>query len=106
MAPGSDDTITVVRHPPDAVIVLTGEVDIATTPAFDDAVQEVTTVGTTDLTIDLSAVTFIGSTGLASLLKAQRAVEDAGGRFSLASPSRSVVDLLHMTHLDQRFELS
>jgi anti-sigma B factor antagonist len=106
MPPEIDETIIVVRRPPDALIVVTGEVDIATTPAFDNAVQQVTAVGTTDLTIDLSAVTFIGSTGLASLLGAQRVVEDAGGKFSLASPSRSVVDLLHMTHLDRRFLIS
>lgn len=86
-----------------AAIVLRGEVDIATDGGLDDAVDEALRQPAGLITIDLAEVVFMGSSGLASLLRAQRLVDEAGGRLELHRPSRTVRDLLEMTHLTERF---
>jgi anti-sigma B factor antagonist len=101
---GGDD-VRVERAASGARLTLTGEVDIATTPQFDRAVAQALEEATEILTVDLSGVTFMGSSGLAGLLRAQRLVQEQGGHLVLASPSRAVADLLQMTHLTERFEL-
>ncbi len=87
-----------------ARLTVDGEVDIATTPAFDQAMAAALEQPTETLTVDLAGVTFMGSSGLAWLLRAQRLVHERGGRLLIAAPSRAVADLLQMTHLTDRFE--
>ena len=84
-------------------MVVSGEVDFAASPAVDDAVAAVT-VGNIEL--DLAGVTFMGSSGLASLLKADRIATDNGGNLVLRSPSRAVRELLDMTALTYRFTIT
>jgi anti-anti-sigma factor len=101
-APG---LVRVVREGPEAELAVAGEVDIATCPPLDDAVARLARAGVVQLTLDLHGVTFLGSSGLASLLRAQRLVSAEGGRVVLRSPSRAVSDLLDMTRLADRFPL-
>ena len=113
MAAGSDEgaplgvsRVVVVRTGPEAEVDVGGEVDIATTPQFDDAVRVALEDGASVLVMRLADVTFIGSSGLAGLLKAQRLMREAGGRLVLAEPSPAVTDLLDMTKLRDRFGLA
>ena len=85
-----------------AVVRVSGEIDIATTPDVDDAVARITTP---HIVLDLSEVSFMGSSGLASLLRASRRAEELGGSLVLRAPSRAVRDLLEMTHLTDRFTI-
>ena len=110
MAAGSDEgarpgvsRVVVVRTGPEAEVDVRGEVDIATTPQFDDAVRVALEDGASVLVMRLADVTFMGSSGLAGLLKAQRLMREAGGRLVLAEPSPAVTDLLDMTKLRDRF---
>jgi len=87
---------------PRAIVAVRGEIDIATSPALDDAVAG---ISSGDIVIDLAGVTFMGSSGLASLLRAARRAEEIGGALSLRAPSKAVCDLLTMTHLVERFTI-
>lgn len=97
--------VRVVHGGPRAEVAVIGEVDIATCPPLDDAVARLAKDGVEQLTLDLHEVTFLGSSGLASLLRAQRLVSAEGGRVVLRSPSRAVSDLLEMTRLVDRFQV-
>ncbi len=97
--------VIVVRTGPVAEVDVQGEVDIATTPDFDHAVQTALDDGASVLVMHLADVTFMGSSGLAGLLKAQRLMREAGGRLVLADPSPAVTELLDMTKLRERFGL-
>ncbi len=99
-APG---LVRVVTSGPRAEVAVVGEIDIATCPPLDDAVARLARDGVEQLTLDLHEVTFLGSSGLASLLRAQRLVTQEGGRVVLRSPSRAVSELLEMTRLKDRF---
>lgn len=85
-----------------AVVVVHGEVDAASSPTLDSVVVDLTRA---DIVLDLAAVTFMGSSGLASLLRADKQAVEHGGRLTLRAPSRQVLDLLEMTHLLDRFAI-
>ncbi len=98
--------VVVVRTGPEAEVDVRGEVDIATTPQFDEAVRLALEEGASVLVMRLEGVTFMGSSGLAGLLRAQRLMREAGGRLLIADPSPAVTDLLDMTKLQDRFGLA
>ena len=101
VSPGAGE-VSVVSLGPTTEVRVTGEVDIATNPTFDAALDAARGAGVHLLEMDLSQVTFMGSSGLAALLRAQRLMRDCGARLVLLRPSRAVTDLLEMTKLLER----
>ena len=88
------------------VVALRGELDVATVPAFRDALTpaaEDSTVHT--LVVDLVEVTFIDSTGLMTLLNALRRLVRRGGRLVLACSNPTVLRLFEATRTDATFEI-
>ncbi len=88
-----------------ALISLAGEIDIATAPLLDTALEEVLSAGRTHLAVDLQPVSFMDSTGLRSLISADRRLQQSGGSLAViaaAGPARrllevaGVIDALHV----------
>lgn len=84
------------RRPNATVLRLTGELDLATAPDVLAAVEAATGDGTTRLVLDMSGVSFIDSTGVRTLLEANRV---AGNDLSLLAPSPAVTRVLELTEL-------
>ena len=82
----------------DGLLVVSGEVDLATVPELRRRLGGATTRAP-ELTVDLSAVTFIDCAGLRPLLEARKRQRVDGGRLVLRSPSWAVVRLLRFTGL-------
>jgi anti-sigma B factor antagonist len=61
-----------------SVIEIAGELDALTTPLLDECLREQRRAGLNHLVIDLSAVTFLGSSGLAALVQCSRKLEAQG----------------------------
>ena len=59
----------------------------------------------TKLVIDLSALEYINSIGLAALMNLVARSRLAGGRVVLLSPTTFVAGILNVTHLDHWFEV-
>lgn len=82
-----------------------GDIDLATAPdlvaEFEYAVEHLSP----RVLVDLSAVTFIDSSGLAALIRARLNAESLGGSFALTGADEAVSDLLTLTKLDQFFEI-
>jgi len=85
-----------------ACVRVRGEVDIALTPAIDAAVEG---LRGRDVVIDLREVSFMSSSGLASLLRAKRQADAEGSRLALRAPSRQVREVLDMTRLTTVFTI-
>ena len=100
--PGAGE-VELVGLGPTTEVRVRGEIDIATNPSFYAALASAAEAGATVLEMDLSGVTFMGSSGLAALLRAQRLLRERGARLVLVRPSRAVTDLLEMTKLLDRF---
>lgn len=99
------DTMSTAVESRDGVTVLTvtGEVDLATAPALENAIDTALGAGPDGLAIDLTAVSFLASAGMAALVAAhQRA-----GKTSIAvvADGPATSRQLKMTSLDQVFAM-
>ena len=91
-----------VSDPADrSVVILRGEVDMATAPSIEVTVKSRLRSGCRDLTIDLSDVTFMDSQGLNALVRAHTALAADGGDLRLRAPSKAVTAALSLTGLDR-----
>jgi anti-sigma B factor antagonist len=80
-------------------LLLSGELEIASVPTLEGAVKRLCTEGTTAITLDLSELMFIDSTGLAAIIFAGRLCEKHGYGFSLIQGPRAVQRLFELTGL-------
>src|SRR5688572_9491297 len=87
------------------LLVLAGEIDLATSGQFRAVVDEALSEGAS-LVADVEEVTFKDSTMLRELLRAHRYLGAAGKRFILAAPQPPVRRLLELTGTHGLFTLS
>ncbi|SEP20584.1 STAS domain-containing protein [Trujillonella endophytica] len=78
-----------------------GELDIATSPQFGDAVADALASGARSLVVDLSETTFLDSTGARQLARTARHTADVGVGLQVVCPAgnrpvRLVIDLLDL----------
>ncbi|MDP9386889.1 MAG: STAS domain-containing protein [Actinomycetota bacterium] len=91
-----------------------GELDACTAPILAERLADlIDAQGNLNVVLDLSATTFIDSSGLTALVTAHKALRSRGGRFAVAAPTAPVRRLLEITGLDRvltvaqrRFSLS
>jgi anti-anti-sigma factor len=84
-----------------ARVVLAGELDDATAGHLNHRLREVTAELAGDLSIDLSLLTFIDSTGLAVLVQLHKRVQALGWSLIVVEPTARAYRLLEITGLDQ-----
>jgi anti-sigma B factor antagonist len=82
------------------VLEVRGELDVATVPQFDAAVQLLISSSRVRVHVRMAGVTFIDSSGLGALLRAHRVARARGITFVIQAPSERVRSLLAMTALD------
>lgn len=106
---GSSDLLTVdVDTRGSAVVVsVRGELDLATVPVLRDRLDSMGEVSESPspLVIDLSAVTFIGSAGLALLVDLHNRCGERGTRLALVATGSVVPRAIQITALDQVFSV-
>lgn len=85
--------------PSQLVLRVTGEIDIATVPAMTEAMQSRLKAATpsSDLIVDLTAVTFIDARGLAALLEAAESARSGGVVFRVIGCPPCLQRLLEIT---------
>jgi anti-anti-sigma factor len=89
------------------VVVLRGELDVATVPGFRDALNPLADDETVQcICVDLVEVTFIDSTGLMTLLNALRRIVRRAGRLVIACNNPTVLRLFEATRTDATFEIA
>ena len=86
----------------DRVLQVQGDVDMATAPAFKEALLGALRDARC-LRVDLSAVEFMESAGLAVLLSIYRTGQERGATLVLLNPSEQVQGLIDMAMLGQLF---
>jgi anti-anti-sigma factor len=98
---------TLEHDPVDAghLIAITGELDIAATPELSTILLMVAGSPGEIVVLDLSAVEFIDSSALGTLLKAGGEIESRGKRLRIVCADGPVRKLLEMTNLTNRFQL-
>jgi anti-sigma B factor antagonist len=88
-----------------ATVVVRGEIDLATQAEFRAVLSDLVVSGQVNLTIDLSGVDFIDSTGLGALIGARRRVHAFNGSLCLREPSEQVMKVFAVTGLNRVFDI-
>jgi anti-anti-sigma factor len=81
------------------VVTVTGEIDVSTTGLLADALARAADTAAV-VVADLTAVTFLDSTGLSTLLRAHNALTARGGRLALTGAKPAVLRVLELTGVD------
>ena len=85
---------------------VTGEVEVSTCSSFRSSLASCMTDVNTQLTIDLTHVEFMDSSGLHALMEATREITKRGGSVSLRNPCHTVYRLLEISGLLGYFQIT
>ena len=85
------------------VLPLEGEIDLHVSPRISAALGAMIDQKPARLVVDLSAVSYIDSSGLAVLIEGMQNVEAYGGKFVLAGLQENVRPIFEIARLDQVF---
>ncbi|MET8423221.1 STAS domain-containing protein [Nocardia sp. NPDC004860] len=96
-------TTSVTPHAEAIVLTVTGEVDLATAPALESAIDAALAGKPAALVIDLSAVSFLASAGMAVLVGVHKRA--GATRLVVVADGPATGRQLKMTSLDQVFSL-
>ncbi|WP_329100903.1 STAS domain-containing protein [Micromonospora sp. NBC_01699] len=95
-------TFTIVTSGEDpSVLLLDGELDLATLPQLNDRVDRLVEVGRTRILLDLSGLSFCDSTGLGGFVRGNNLCTDAGGWLRVVGANGGVARVLAATGLDR-----
>jgi len=83
-----------------ATVVLGGEVDIATVRPLREALSSCVDAGCKEIIVEMGAVTFLDSAGLASLAQTFNAL-GSGGVMTISNPSSTVRRLLDLSGMSK-----
>ena len=97
-------TIEAAEHGTTTLLVLRGELDIATSPQLRDELVRVIGDGRR-IVVDLEGLGFIDSVGLGILVSGLKRARSDGGDLELVCANRIILQPLELTGLDQTFTL-
>jgi anti-sigma B factor antagonist len=83
------------------IVLVAGEVDVATAPRLHDRLVALTSEGHRQIALDLEGVTMLDWMGLGAILGVLARVRSLGGELALVSPSSTTRELLALTGVDQ-----
>jgi anti-sigma B factor antagonist len=93
------------ERPAGRTLVVSGEIDIATAPRFRAQLEALIAEAHSPALVDLSAVTFFDSSGLAALLAVRKAAERTDVVLVLVNPAPLARRVLEVTAVDGLFEI-
>jgi len=96
---GGEFGVDFVHSDGEALVLLSGELDVATAPVLREHLAEFAPQGLINISVDLSALRFIDSVGLSVFVVAQKHLEHLGGSFLLLRSSPRIRKLLQVTAL-------
>jgi anti-anti-sigma factor len=96
-------SVRIERRGEAAVVVPSGELDLATAPALEASLGRAFSDAPGHVVLDLRELEFIDSSGLRMLLTARRQAEDAGQQFSLVAGHRGLERTLEIAGVHKVF---
>ena len=90
----------------DAVVIrVTGELDLASSPALENELGQGAASGAALVIVDLRGLEFMDSTGLSVLVRAHQRATESGQRFAVVRGPQQVQRLLSLTGVADRLTL-
>jgi anti-sigma B factor antagonist len=97
--------VHISNHQDAAVIEVRGEVDLYTSPQVREAIVGVTKRRTPTVIVDLTGVSYMDSSGVATLVEGLQFCRGYGGAFRLAGLGETVRQVFRFAKLDTVFEI-
>src|SRR2546423_979949 len=88
-----------------AVIALSGEVDVYTSPRVKQEIVDLLNGGTTKLLVDLTGVEYLDSTGLGVLIGGLKRAREREGDLKLICDNPRILRIFEITGLTKIFEI-
>ncbi|HET7720100.1 MAG TPA: STAS domain-containing protein [Acidimicrobiales bacterium] len=98
--------VSVSGAEPEYEVRLLGELDMSTAPQLRDELLRLVSGGATMVTVDLSELAFVDSTGLSVLITGLKRLRQQGGELALRSPTPGTRRVLEITGLTEVFPIS
>jgi len=99
------DTLRVVSEPEPSIIALEGEIDLHESPNVRESLRPSIERKAPRVFVDMTAVSYIDSSGLAVLIDAMQRIANYGGKFGIIGIRPAVRNVLEIARLDQVFRL-
>ena len=98
-----DQTMHITAEPRDnyAILHLRGEFDTYYCPMLQSEVDELVKAGVNQAVLNLRLVKFINSTALGAIIKANKVLQNEGGRLVISRPSSFCKDIIEKVGLDR-----
>ena len=87
------------------IIAVSGELDLASSPALQEELDRAAVADAQLLIIDLRGLDFMDSTGLSVLVRAHQRIEEQGRRLAMVKGPQQVQRLLSLTGVADRLTL-
>ena len=87
------------------VVALEGEIDLHESPQVMDRLNPLIAKKLPSIHLDLSKVSYIDSSGLATFIDAMQRIQAYGGEFALIAMRESVRKIFEISRLDQVFKI-
>ncbi len=82
-----------------------GEIDINTSPGLKKSFDKLISAKTPKIIINLSKVTYVDSSGLATLVEILKNMRSYGGKLKLSDMSSKIKNLFEITKLEKLFDI-
>ncbi len=86
-------------------LILRGKVTLISTPELRELILKTIDGTARRISVDLSEVAFLDSSGVAILVEAWKRAEETGKPFVLDEPSNAVMRVLELSQLDRIFDI-
>jgi len=87
------------------IIGVDGEIDLNSSPELHDFFNKLVADGAQKVIIDFEKISYIDSSGLATIISAMQELKKNEGKLSLASVSEKIRNILEVTKLDKIFSI-
>ena len=89
----------------ETLIAIEGDIDLYSSPELRTAVLKAVPKATTGVGVHLGRVSYMDSSGVATLVEGLRSAKEHGKTFALVAPSTAVMKVLELARLDSVFEV-
>ncbi len=87
------------------VVALSGEIDMYTSPTLREELMGLINKRVTPLLVDLKGVSYIDSSGLATLVEMSQRLKKISGRIRLSNMEQKVKNIFEITKLHKIFDI-
>jgi anti-sigma B factor antagonist len=92
-------------HPQTGILALEGEIDLHRSPQVKESLEPLIAQRVPRILLDSSSVSYIDSSGLATMIETLQRIQGYGGKFALFGLRDSVRGIFEISRLDKIFSI-